>query len=51
MIDSGDSDTEFYYHNDEDCAWDGGDCCPSTCVGDGCGTGDGYNCRDPDAVK
>ena len=33
--------------NTRACAFDGGDCCPSTCRGVLCGSG-GYDCRDPD---
>ncbi len=38
-------------NNNGNCAWDGGDCCASTCV-DGeytCGGGSGYDCQDPAA--
>ena len=35
-------------NNMAECEWDGGDCCPSTCVGAECG-GYGYECRDPAA--
>lgn len=31
------------------CAWDGGDCCESTCVGTLCGVF-GYNCKNPSAA-
>jgi len=34
--------------NNEECAYDGGDCCRSTCVGSNCGMR-GYNCKDPNA--
>lgn len=42
----------FYYSSDahlntEACGWDGGDCCPSTCVGD-CDHVV-YECKDPEA--
>ena len=33
--------------NTEACAWDGGDCCATTCVGTLCGSRHGYDCRDP----
>ncbi len=35
-------------NNVESCTWDGGDCCPSTCVGGefACGSY-GFDCRDP----
>ncbi len=32
--------------NNEECGWDGGDCCESTCIGDDCGLW-GYTCLDP----
>jgi len=37
-------------HNNAECAWDGGDCCESTCIGTSCGTSfTGYDCKDPNA--
>ena len=35
--------------NNEECGYDGGDCCESTCVGTNCGNW-GYHCNDPSAV-
>ena len=35
--------------NNEECGFDGGDCCESTCVGEKCGQW-GYNCKDPAAI-
>lgn len=35
--------------NVAECAWDGGDCCDSTCIGTLCGPN--YNCKDPAADK
>jgi hypothetical protein len=35
-------------NNLEECSWDGGDCCPSTCATPGCGDY-GYDCLDPAA--
>ena len=34
--------------NNEDCGYDGGDCCETTCQGQNCGAW-GYNCKDPSA--
>lgn len=37
---------------EQECAWDGGDCCEDTCVPGNtyeCGSG-GYYCLDPDAL-
>ena len=34
--------------NDETCAYDGGDCCASTCQGVNCGP---FDCRDPAEVR
>mmetsp|Transcript_144816 Transcript_144816/g.255283 ORF Transcript_144816/g.255283 Transcript_144816/m.255283 type:complete len:264 (-) Transcript_144816:225-1016(-) len=36
--------------NHAECAYDGGDCCRSTCVGSNCGM-KGYNCLDPSAPE
>ncbi|MBT6490229.1 MAG: hypothetical protein HOK97_10740, partial [Deltaproteobacteria bacterium] len=46
-------------NNNEACGWDGGDCCPSTCVDADytCGgyvdpvSGDSFDCRDPGACE
>ena len=42
-------------NNSDECGWDGGDCCGSTCVSTDlyeCGvSGPGYNCIDPGAVE
>lgn len=38
--------------NNPECNYDGGDCCPQTCVATQweCGTYSSYNCIDPDVV-
>ena len=36
--------------NNENCGYDGGDCCESTCIGPNCGI-DGYQCIDPSVSK
>ena len=33
-------------YNTEECNWDGGDCCASTCVGSLCGS-HGFACKAP----